>query len=500
MWARMIADERVRLAADRDWLSLRSAQLVKASHARQVAFEALARAVTAETNGPHPQAPEPRVVARIECSGDVGSTGPGRPWTNFAGIVKWSGLFYDSRDNGPVPGRPRLYTAILRDHLSRHRQMALIAGPRQVGKTTLSRAVSDTYLNWDNSDDRRGLLRGPAALAERLHLDQLRAQLPVVVLDELHKHARWKTLLKGFFDTYGERVRVIVTGSSRLDVFRRGGDSLMGRYLLYHMHPWSVAECVRTRLPAKEIHAPGEIDAADWDALWEHGGFPEPFLRRDARFTRRWRSLRRDQLSREDLRDLARIADLGTMETLMDLLAERSGQPLVFASVAQDIQVAVDTVKRWVGLLARLHYGFLVRPWFRNVAKALRKEPKWFLRDWSGLADEGARAETFVACHLLKAVEGWTDLGFGEFELRYLRDKQKREVDFLIVRDRKPWFLVEAKLTDTHLSPALPYFQGQTNAPHAFQAVINLPYEPADCFKVGRPLVVPARTLLSQLL
>ena len=114
--------------------------------------------------------------------------------------------------------------------------------------------------------------------------------------------------------------------------------------------------------------------------------------------------------------------------------------------------MAVDTAKRWIGLLAGIHYGFLVRPWFKNVAKALRKEPKWFLRDWSGVDDEGARAETFVACHLLKAVEGWTDLGFGDFELRYLRDKQKREVDFLVVRDRKPWFLVEAKLSDSHLS------------------------------------------------
>ncbi|MGB7903838.1 MAG: AAA family ATPase, partial [Steroidobacteraceae bacterium] len=410
------------------------------------------------------------------------------------------GLFYDTRDNGPMPERARLYTAILRDHVRRHRQMALVAGPRQVGKTTASRAIGDAYLNWDNGDDRRELLRGPASLAERLHLDRLRARPPVVVLDELHKHAKWKTLLKGFFDTYGERARVIVTGSSRLDVFRRGGDSLMGRYLLYHMHPWSVAECVRTSLPTREIHTPGEIAAADWDALWEHGGFPEPFLRRDSRFTRRWQSLRRDQLPREDLRDLARITDLGTMETLMQLLAERSAQPLVYANLAQEIQVAVDTVKRWVDLLARMHYGFLVRPWFKNVAKALRKEPKWFLRDWSGLEDEGARAETMVACHLLKALEGWTDLGFGEFELRYVRDKQKREVDFLSVRNRKPWFLVEAKLADTRLSPALAYFQGQTKAPHAFQVVINLPYEPADCFKVHRPLVVPAKTLLSQLL
>jgi predicted AAA+ superfamily ATPase len=142
----------------------------------------------------------------------------------------------------------------------------------------------------------------------------------------------------------------------------------------------------------------------------------------------------------------------------------------------------------------------MVRPWFRNVAKALRKEPKWFQRDWSGLTDEGARAETLVACHLLKAVEGWTDLGFGDFELRYLRDKQKREVDFLVVRDRKPWFLVEVKHGDTGLSPSLAYFQFQTKAVHAFQVVFDLPYESADCFQVKHPVVVPAKTFLSQLL
>ena len=217
----------------------------------------------------------------------------------------------------------------------------------------------------------------------------------------------------------------------------------MGRYLLYRMHPLSVSESMRTDVPSKELQPPAEIASADWDALWEHGGFPEPFFRRDSRFTRRWRSLRQEQLSREDLREVAQVTDLGTMEILMQLLAERSAQQLVYSSLAREIQVSVDTVKRWIDLLALLHYGFMLRPWFKNVAKALRKEPKWFQRDWSGLTDDGARAETFVACHLLKAVEGWTDLGFGDFELRYLRDKQKREVDFLVVRDRKPWFLVE---------------------------------------------------------
>lgn len=395
--------------------------------------------------------------------------------------------------------RTRVYISILRDHFARHRQMAFVSGPRQVGKTWVCKTLGDFYFNWDNTDDRRMLLRGPAAFAQTLGLDRLRAKPPVVVIDEVHKYAKWKTLLKGFFDTYGDRVRIIVTGSSRLNVFRRGGDSLMGRYLLYRMNPFSVGECIRTKLPSREIHPPAAIAPDDWDALWRHGGFPEPFLRRDDRFSRRWRSLRQEQLSREDLRELALVRDLGVIETLMTLLAERSGQQLSYSNLAGDIQASVDSVRRWVDMLINLNYGFLVRPWFSCVSKSLRKEPKWFLRDWSGIADDGCRAETLAACHLFKAVETWTDLGFGAFELRYLRDKLKREVDFLVIRDRKPWFLVEVKLSDASLSPSLAHFQRQIKAPHAFQAVINLPHVQADCFKKHEPTIVPARTLFSQL-
>ena len=321
----------------------------------------------------------------------------------------------------------------------------------------------------------------------------------VAALDELHKFAKWKGLLKGFFGTYGEQVRLLVTGSSRLDVFRRGGDSLMGRYRLCRMHPWSAAECVRVDLPAQEIRPPAQVPEEDWEALWTHGGFPEPFLRRDPRFTRRWHSLRMDQMAREDLREVTRVQALGAMETLMRLLAARSGRQMVYANLSAELGTTLETIRRWVDLLERLHYGFLVRPWFANVTKALRKEPKWFLRDWSGIAEAGARTETLIACHLLKAVETWTDPGFGTFELRYLRDKQKREVDFLVVKDQKPWFLVEAKHGDTRLAPALAHFQEQTGAAHAFQAVLELPHEPLDCFTFNRPVVVPARTLLSQL-
>ena len=399
--------------------------------------------------------------------------------------------------------RGRVYDAMLDWHLRRDRQMAFVAGPRQVGKTTTCRRHADEVLNWDNADDRAVILAGPAATAQRLALERLRSRPPVTLIDEIHKFGRWKAFLKGFFDTYGERSRLIVTGSSRLDIYRRGGDSLMGRYLLYRMHPFTVGEIVDQRLPDEEriVRAPRRIADGEWMALWEHGGFPEPFTKRDRRFTRRWAALRRQQLVREDIRDLTHIHELSQIEALVLYLESHSGDQVIYSTLAGVVGVSVDTARRWVATLAGFYLGFTLQPWFTNVARSLRKEPKWFLRDWSLVADAGKRAETFVACHLLKAVEGWTDLGLGEFRLAYLRDKGKREVDFVVIRDGRPWFLVEVKQSDTQLQAALGHFQRQLGAPQAFQVVIDADYVAADCFaRAGEPLVVPARTFLSQLL
>jgi uncharacterized protein len=395
--------------------------------------------------------------------------------------------------------RKRLYSTILEDHLTACRQMAFVAGPRQVGKTTTCRALGSAYLDWDNEDQRELILGGPGKVAAQIGLDEQTPSMPVVVFDELHKYSRWKLFLKGFFDTYEDRVRVIVTGSSRLDVYRRGGDSLMGRYFLFHMHPLTVGETARTDLPTTCIQAPTEIADCEWQALLRHGGHPEPFLQRSGPFSLRWRQLRHSQLFKEDVRDLTRIQELDQLAILGRLLSERSGCQIVYADLARTVRVSEHTVRSWITTLSSLHHGFLVKPWHRNVTKALRKEPKWFLRDWSGIADPGQRAETCVACHLLKAAECWTDLGLGSFELRYLRDKQKREVDFVMVRDDQPWFLVEVKHGDTALSPTLRHFQEQTKSEHAFQVVMEKPFVDQDCFTHRRPLVVSARTLLSQL-
>jgi len=392
---------------------------------------------------------------------------------------------------------------MLAEHLDSHRQMAFVTGPRQVGKTTTCRRVSSEYLDWDNSDHRQVILAGPAEVARRTGLDRLRETLPVTVFDELNKFRRWKSFLKGFFDTYADQVRVLVTGSSRMDAYRRGGDSLMGRYFLYRMHPFTVAETVARELPDAQriVRPPKRAKTADVSALWEHGGFPEPFLKRDKTFTRRWSKLRRQQLMREDIRDLTRIHEVSQLDALVHILMDRSGDQVVYSNLAGQVRVAVDTLRRWTDTLCGLHLGFLLRPWFKNVSRSIRKEPKWFLRDWSGVDDEGKRAETFIACHLLKAVEGWADLGLGDFQLCYLRDKGKREVDFVVIRDRKPWMLVEAKKSEEDISASLAHFQKQTRAPYAFQVVLDSAYVDADCFAhPGPPIVVPARTFLSQLL
>lgn len=399
--------------------------------------------------------------------------------------------------------KTRLYDTLLAEHLIKQRQMAFVSGPRQVGKTTTCRIHGDTYINWDNIDDREAILAGPTKLIDQFQLDRLSRTLPVVIFDELHKYPRWKQFLKGFFDTYADQLRIMVTGSSRMDVYRRGGDSLMGRYFLYRMHPFSVAETLTQNLPDEKriIRQPKKVSSTNFDALWNHGGYPEPFLKRDMRFSRRWQSLRLEQLVREDIRDLTQIQQLDQLELLVKLLAERSAHQLIYGSLASNVRVSIDTARRWIDVLVSLHLGFLIRPWFKNVSRSLRKEPKWFLRDWASIKDPGDKAETFVACHLLKAVEGWNDIGLGRFELGYLRDKEKHEVDFLVARDGKPWFLVEVKLHDESISPSLKYFQQQLAAPFAFQVVLDANYVDADCFaRAGTPIIVPARTFLSQLL
>jgi hypothetical protein len=383
--------------------------------------------------------------------------------------------------------------------------MLFLAGPRQVGKTTLSLSAQAwteqfNYLNWDNQDHRQLILRGPTTVADFIGLRKIHASMPLIVFDELHKYRLWKTFLKGFFDTYKEKTHILVTGSSKLDVYRTGGDSMMGRYFPYRVHPLSVGECLHTELNEQIIQPPKPIDPALFEQLWEFGGFPEPLLKKTKAFSRRWKQLRKEQLFRGDIRDLNRIQEVDQLEMLAELLQHQAGQLVNYSNLANKIKVSVDTIRRWINILSAFYYCFMIKPWSKNITRSLVKEPKIYLWDWSDIADVDSRAENFVACHLLKAVHFWTDQGLGHYDLYFLRDKEKREVDFLVTQGNKPWFLVEVKHgDDTSISRHLEIFQQQTRAKHAFQAVINLEYVNADCFSYNEPVIVPVKTLLAQL-
>lgn len=400
----------------------------------------------------------------------------------------------------------RLYEQILDEHFRDEQKMLFLMGPRQVGKTTTSRQAAalrarSVYLNWDNFDHQRQIVAGPSRLAEELRLDVLAEDRPLLILDEIHKYPRWRSLVKGFFDTYGDATDVVVTGSARLSAFHKSGDSLMGRYFSYRMHPLSVAELVRPEVgEVPGARPPAALDEETLSALIELGGFPEPLSRGSERFALRWRRLRHQQLFREELRDLTRVHEVGKVQTLAQLVLQRAGQLVTYSSLADGLDASIDSVKRWLAILESLYFFFPVRPWYRNVARSLRKEPKFYLWDWSLLDDPGRRFENLVASALLKAVHLWTDHGLGELDLHFLRDKEKREVDFLVSRDGQPWMLVEAKLSGrAGLSPSLLHFQRQLDAELALQVALDLPYVDRSCFDLPRPTIVPGRTFLSQL-
>lgn len=399
----------------------------------------------------------------------------------------------------------RIYEAVFEEHLAENRQMLFMVGPRQVGKTTTSLDVSEPYkhhfyFNWDIQSDRIKIVEGPDAVAELMQLDTIRKAIPVVVFDELHKYGKWKTFLKGFFDKYSKRVHIIVTGSARLDVYKAGGDSLMGRYFSYRLHPLSVAEILDPTLKKTEISDPQKISNEKFSNLIAFGGFPEPYLKHNPQFYMRWKRTRTQQLFEEDLRDLTRIQELGQIQVLAEVLRQQVGQLTSYTELAKKVNVSIDTIRRWLEILKSFYYCYTLQPWSKNVVRSLIKEPKVYLWDWSCTVDVGARAENFIASHLLKAVHFWTDRGWGDYELYYLRDKEKREVDFLIAKHGKPWGLVEVKNSSNGSpSKSLFYFQEMLEVEFAVQVALDMDYVDRSCFESSRPLIVPAKTFLSQL-
>jgi hypothetical protein len=343
------------------------------------------------------------------------------------------------------------------------RKMVFLVGPRQVGKTTLAKALMPgyaraQYLNWDVANDRRIILGQTWS-----------PRAGLLVLDEVHKMRGWKAHLKGAWDGRGEGQAILVTGSARMDTFRQGGESLAGRYFSLRMHPVSVREWCAASAAKPD-------DALD--RLLERGGFPEPFLAPDAGEAGRWRRQYLEDLIREDVVEFSRIGEVRAMRHFVGMLRERVGSPLSLASIARDLQISPATVAKYLGILEALYVVFSLRPYHRNVARAILKAPKVYFFD-TGLVigDEGARLENACAAMLLKHAHFLQDVEGRAVSLHYIRDKDGGEVDLVLCRDNVPVLLAECKHADAAVSRLMANLAARFPQAEALQLVRELRQE-----------------------
>ena len=355
--------------------------------------------------------------------------------------------------------------------LAQEKGMIFLSGPRQSGKTTLAKIIAASftnslYFNWDIPEHRTRFLRDRRFFEGVARKD---ATAPLIVFDEIHKYRDWKNALKGIYDEFHDAYRFLVTGSGRLDLYQKGGDSLVGRYFPFHLFPLTVAELGRRRRPFEEfrrtplqvsMEGSGEAQAV-WEQLAELSGFPEPYLSGRKKTWRRWSQIYARQLVREDIRDLTGIKAVQDLETLYLLLPTKVGSPLSVPSLAGDLKASYNSVRNWLDVFERFYLTFGIATWTGRIARAIQKERKIYLWDYAQIQDAAARFENMVAAELQRAVVLWNDLGYGRFSLHFVRDKNKREVDFLIVDEGAPFLLVEAKMGDTEPAKSLRFFQEQ---------------------------------------
>lgn len=361
---------------------------------------------------------------------------------------------------------------IPKDALKSHK-MAFISGPRQVGKTTLGKQLltgKSNYFSWDQTKFRKTWSRSPEKL-----LDSIGAG--PVLFDEIHKDRKWKSKIKGIYDSYSDQLPILVTGSAKLDIYRKGSDSLLGRYIPYRLHPFSVAESNSPPMP-ENIFQKFKI-SYKWEDLITLGGYPEPLLQGKEKKAQRWSRLRLDRLAYEDTRDVKVLSDLYAFRVLLDLIPEKVGSLFSFNSLKEDVGVAYATVRDWVLLSETLYYGFFIKPYSKKLKRAIKSEPKFYLYDILQIpkSEKAKRVENLTALHLLKACHFWTDIGEGVFNLSFVRDKEKREVDFLIVKDNVPWMLIECRSGSKNLSPHLIHYAKKLKTPLNFQLVNEKKYD-----------------------
>lgn len=333
-------------------------------------------------------------------------------------------------------------------------KITLISGPRQAGKTTMVQSLvhSLEYINFDQSSHRK-ILREQSWDRETQW----------VIFDELHKMHNWKSWLKGVYDTRETDQRIIVAGSARLDIHKKAGDSLAGRFFRYRLHPLDVQEAVWSDSTLSSSEA--------LDRIMNFGGFPEPFLKASRRFYGKWQQSHLDIILRHDLVQIENIRDMVSVETLVQMMRERIGSPLSHRNIAEDLQKDDKTVKKWLQTLESLFVVFKIQPYHKNIARSQLKMPKYYFYDVGQVTEDnlGARFENLVACALLKRCHYYTDVEGESHEIFYLRNRQKDEIDFLITRKKKPFLMVEAKANEDSLSksahkfknyfPTVPYIQ-----------------------------------------
>ena len=374
-----------------------------------------------------------------------------------------------------------------------HGRMSFICGPRQIGKTTLVRRhleqikQSGNYHNWDSLTLRQKFASNPLFFIENisrpLHegIDLPPEDREWVVLDEIHKYPQWKNILKGYYDEWKDCIHFVITGSARLDYFRRSGDSLVGRYFLFKMNPLHPNDLTGVILDRDSAWLPNSLNTSfdesgesfrdATDHLYNVSGFPEPVYVGTKTFYERWKNNHISLITSEDVRDLSKITNIQKLQTLVFLLPERVGSPLSLNNLKNTLGCAHASVQNWLEVLKKVYILFDVAPYTTYLARSVRKERKYFFWDWGLLEDMGKRFENFMAVQLKRATSVWSEWGKGDYRLMYVRTKDGREVDFVVTERGKPLLLIECKRNDKTLSPNLKYFKDRLKVQLAFQVI-----------------------------
>lgn len=352
--------------------------------------------------------------------------------------------------------------------------MVFISGPRQSGKTTFAKNIankekSHLYFNYDVQKNKALLSNNPSFFEK---IDIVPGHKPLIILDEIHKHTKWKNYLKGIYDEFSDTYRFLVTGSGRLDLFTHGGDSLAGRYLHFHLFPFTIGELASNKpiskfflsnlikIPDKSIKSEEHLEC-----LMKVGGFPEPFLKRSQQSYRRWANTYHSQIIREDIRDALTVKNIDAMETLYALINNRVGALFSASSIAPQLKISHATILSWMKIFEKFYLIFKLKPYSKNISRTLLREPKYYFYDFANIENEGLKFENLVAVELKRAVTLWKDYGLGDYDLYYIRNKEKEEVDFIIIKNNTPFLMIEAKLNKTNVSKNLIKFQNILNIP-----------------------------------